>query len=55
MNCKNLLMYTLIGTALGATVGLTVAKKMNSKSFTIKKTAGKALRAAGSFIEHMSF
>ena len=54
MNCKNLIMYTLIGTTLGAVVGLTMGKKM-SKSFTIKKTAGKALRAADSFIEHMSF
>ncbi len=55
MNSKSFIMYTLIGTTMGAAIGLVAAKKMSSKSCMIRKTAGKALRAAGSFIEHMSF
>lgn len=54
-NKSDLIVYTVIGSMLGAGIGLMASKKMNCKSHTIKKTAGKALRAAGSFIEHMSF
>lgn len=56
MNSKSgFITYTIIGTVIGAGVGMITAKKMCSKSCVIRKTAGKALRAAGSFIEHMSF
>ncbi len=51
----NIFLYSIIGTVLGAGLGIIAAKKICSKTTTLKKTAGKALRAAGSFIEHMSF
>ena len=54
-NKNSVFMYTAIGTVLGAGIGMIAGKKMSCKTGTMKKTAGKALRAAGSFIEHMSF
>ena len=54
-NKSDLIIYTVIGSMLGAGLGFVTSKKMCNKNSTIKKTAGKALRAAGSFIEHMSF
>lgn len=54
-NKSNFIIYTTIGTVIGAGLGMLVCQKMNCKSNSIKKTAGKALRTAGSFIEHMSF
>ncbi len=51
----NIILYSIVGTMLGAGLGIFAAKKMCNKTSTFKKTAGKALRAAGSFIEHMSF
>lgn len=54
-NKKNFLVYTAIGTAVGAGIGMITAKKMSCKTSVIKKTAGKALKAAGTFVEHMSF
>ena len=55
MKNNNMIIYTLIGTVIGASVGMMAAKKFCTKTCAIKKTAGKALRAAGSFVEHMSF
>lgn len=52
---SNLLIFTTVGTMIGAGIGLMAFKKMNCKNKTIKKTAGKALHAVGSFIENMSF
>jgi len=54
-NKSNFIMYTLVGTVIGTSIGMIAAKKMCCKSNVIKKTAGKALRAAGSFVEHMTF
>ena len=54
-NKNGLLIYTAIGTVLGAGIGMMAGKNISCKTGTLKKTAGKALRAAGSFIEHMSF
>ncbi len=54
-NKSDIIIYTIIGSMLGAGLGMITCKKMNCKTSTVKKTAGKALRAAGSFIEHMSF
>ena len=54
-NKTDMIVYTVIGSMLGAGVGLLACKKMAKKANPLKKTAGKALRAAGSFIEHMSF
>jgi len=51
----SIFLYTAIGTMVGAGIGMVAAKSMCKKTTTLKKTAGKALRAAGSFIEHMSF
>lgn len=51
----NIILYTAVGTMLGAGLGMIVSKKMCSKTSTLKKAAAKALRAAGSFVEHMSF
>lgn len=51
----NILLYTAMGTVIGAGLGMIVAKNVCKKTSVLKKTAGKALRAAGSFIEHMSF
>lgn len=55
MKSNNVIIYTLIGTVLGASLGMLAGKKFCRKTVTIKKAAGKALRAAGSFVEHMSF
>ena len=52
---NNSIMYTAIGTVLGAGIGMALSKTMCKKATTLKRTAGKALHAAGSFIEHMSF
>lgn len=54
-NKNGFLIYTAVGTIVGAGLGMMAGKSMCCKTSTIKKTAGKALRAAGSFIEHMSF
>lgn len=54
-NKNEIMLYTIIGSMMGAGLGMIAGKKMSCKSNTVKKTAGKALRAAGSFIEHMSF
>ncbi len=51
----NIFFYTAVGTILGAGLGMLVSKKLCSKTSIIKKTAARALRAAGSFVEHMSF
>ena len=50
-NKNGLLIYTAIGTVLGAGIGMMAGKNICCKTGTLKKTAGKALRAAGSFIE----
>lgn len=56
MSKKNgVIIYTMIGTIIGAGLGMYAGKNMCKKTSNIKKNAGKALRAAGSFIEHMSF
>ena len=55
MKSNNAIIYTLVGTVIGASIGMMAGKKFCSKTVTIKKAAGKALRAAGSFVEHMSF
>jgi len=49
------LVYTAIGTMVGAGLGMVAGKAVCGKTSNMKKTAGRALRAAGSFIEHMSF
>ncbi len=54
-NKSNYLIYTALGSIVGAGIGMMAYKKMGCKSNVVKKTAGKALHAAGSFIEHMSF
>ncbi len=54
-NKNGFLIYTAIGTVVGAGIGMMAGKSICGKTNTLKKTAGKALRAAGSFIEHMSF
>ena len=54
-NKNGLLIYTAIGTVLGAGIGMMAGKNICCKTGPLKKPAGKALRAAGSFIEHMSF
>ena len=51
----NIILYGVVGTIIGAGLGMIAAKNMCNNKSTLKKTAGKALRAAGSFIEHMSF
>ena len=45
-------LYTAIGTALGAGIGMTVGKTF-CRTDSLKRQAGKALHAAGSFIEHL--
>lgn len=54
-NKCNFIIYTAIGTMIGAGIGMVVSQKMSCKTNSLKRTAGKALRTAGSFIEHMSF
>lgn len=54
-NKSSIIAFSVLGSMLGAGIGMVAYKKMNKKTTTIKRSAGKALRAAGSFIEHMSF
>lgn len=54
-NKNDIIIYTIIGSMIGAGIGMWTSKKLCCKTNPMKKTAGKALRAAGSFIEHMSF
>ena len=54
-NKQNIIIYTTVGTILGAGLGMMAANKLSKKTNVLKRTAGKALHAAGSFIEHMSF
>ena len=55
MKSNNIILCTVVGTVIGASIGMLTGKKFCSKTVTIKKAAGKALHAAGSFVEHMSF
>lgn len=52
---SDFIVYTIVGSMIGAGLGMLASKKICPKKNVVKKTAGKALRAAGSFIEHMSF
>lgn len=54
-NKQNVIICTTICTVIGAGLGIMAANKLSKKSYALKRTAGKALRTAGSFIEHMSF
>ena len=52
---NGILVYATLGTIIGAGMGIIAGKCMCNKKTSLKKTAGKALRAAGTFVEHMSF
>lgn len=50
---KTMIVSMIAGAALGATASMLAMRSKPGKN--LKKTAGNAIKAVGSFVEHMSF